>query len=230
MSEENNEALKNGDSATNSNESPSQANSQKLYADKYKSVEDLEKGYLDFGRKHREVTEELDRLKKVPEAYEKPKDIQLSEHDENTLNQLAKEGGLTQDQYSRLAHKISAVAEKRKAEKESAALKQRERLGIEADAKLSDVKAYLHDHYPQHIADQLSEEITMNPESFDYFSEKRNQSISVSHNGSVAAPKDNLVKKSELNEAFNAYDQDQGNDEKRDKYFSLSKKYAEQQK
>lgn len=82
--------------------------SDKLYAGKYKTVEELEAGYNNAAKVYQE-NEDLKRkfedTTKVPDDYQVPSDATLHDNDMAELKRTAKESGLTQSQFERLALK-----------------------------------------------------------------------------------------------------------------------------
>ena len=80
----------------------------KLYAGKFKTIEELEAGYNNAAK----VYQENDDLKTkytqataVPDDYQVPANVALQDNDVQQLKQSAKESGLTQAQFEKLAAK-----------------------------------------------------------------------------------------------------------------------------
>jgi hypothetical protein len=80
----------------------------KLYAGKFKTIEELEAGYNNAAK----VYQENDDLKTkytqataVPDDYQVPANVALHDNDVQQLKQSAKESGLTQAQFEKLAAK-----------------------------------------------------------------------------------------------------------------------------
>lgn len=78
----------------------------KLYAGKFKTVEELEAGYNNAAKVYQEnddLKNKYDAVTKVPDAYTVPQGIELHENDIEELKQSSKNSGLTQAQFDRLA-------------------------------------------------------------------------------------------------------------------------------
>ena len=78
----------------------------KLYAGKFKSVEELEAGYNNAAKVYQEnedLKTKFDASTKVPDAYAVPQGIELHENDLEDLKSSAKNSGLTQSQFDKLA-------------------------------------------------------------------------------------------------------------------------------
>lgn len=78
----------------------------KLYAGKFKTVEELEAGYNNAAKVYQEnddLKNKYDAVTKVPDAYAVPQGIELHENDIEELKQSSKNSGLTQAQFDRLA-------------------------------------------------------------------------------------------------------------------------------
>jgi hypothetical protein len=82
----------------------------KLYAGKFKTVEDLENGYrqsLPLYQKTKELESEINRYKTVPEKYNLPGDAELRETQFKELEALARSAGLNEEQFTKAAKSIS---------------------------------------------------------------------------------------------------------------------------
>lgn len=78
----------------------------KLYAGKFKTVEELEAGYNNAAKVYQEnddLKNKYDAVTKVPDVYAVPQGIELHENDIEELKQSSKNSGLTQAQFDRLA-------------------------------------------------------------------------------------------------------------------------------
>lgn len=84
---------------------------EKLYAGKFKTVEELENGYNNSAKVYQEnetLKKRVDELAKVPDEYMTPSDVILAENQLSTIKTLAKSSGLTQVQYEKLAKETFA--------------------------------------------------------------------------------------------------------------------------
>lgn len=85
----------------------------KLYAGKFKTIEELEAGYNNAAKVYQEnddIKNKLAEATKVPDDYQVPSNVGLHENDVSTLKQSAKESGLTQAQFEKLASKQDSIA------------------------------------------------------------------------------------------------------------------------
>lgn len=77
-----------------------------LYAGKFKTVEELEAGYNNAAKVYQEnddLKSKYESVTKVPEDYAIPQGIELHENDISNIKKTAKESGLTQEQFDKLA-------------------------------------------------------------------------------------------------------------------------------
>jgi len=85
----------------------------KLYAGKFKSVEDLEHGYKQNSglyQRNKELEAEIQKLKSVPDDYSVPKDVALRDAQVNELKMIAKRAGLNEDQFAGAAQALNENA------------------------------------------------------------------------------------------------------------------------
>ena len=78
----------------------------KLYAGKFKTVEELEAGYNNSAKVYQEnedLKKRFEETTKVPEDYQVPESVNLHDNDIAKLKQAAKNSGLTQAQFEKLA-------------------------------------------------------------------------------------------------------------------------------
>lgn len=83
----------------------------KLYAGKYKSVEELEKAYNHSATAIREAKEAASKLTeqyKVPDNYEAPQDLSMRDSELEEVRGIAKKAGLTQHQFHETAREMQA--------------------------------------------------------------------------------------------------------------------------
>lgn len=78
----------------------------KLYAGKFKTIEELEAGYNNSAKVYQEnedLKKKFDETTKVPDEYQIPSEVILHENDVAQLKAAAKNSGLTQAQFEKLA-------------------------------------------------------------------------------------------------------------------------------
>lgn len=109
-----------------SEETSMQETQDRLYAGKFKTVEELEKGYresLPVHIKNKELEERLSKIGSVPNEYMVPVGIELSQDKVREIQHISKEAGMNQDQFSNAVkaasieyHEKMTRLEERKAE------------------------------------------------------------------------------------------------------------------
>ncbi len=85
----------------------------KLYAGKFKTIEELEAGYNNAAKVYQEnedLKSKYSQVTTVPDDYQVPANVALHENDLASLKQSAKESGLTQAQFEKLAAKQESIA------------------------------------------------------------------------------------------------------------------------
>jgi hypothetical protein len=131
-----------------------EANTQtevKLYAGKFKTVEELEAGYknsLPTFQENEQLKVKLEEASKVPDSYLNPSDIQ---HDVNRIADIqarAKSAGMTQAQYEKFLRDDKARVDSRTASFENA----KKEVGEET---LNILKDYVNKHYPKELEDNM---------------------------------------------------------------------------
>lgn len=83
----------------------------KLYAGKYKSVDELEKAYNHSATAIREAKETASKLAdqyKVPDTYETPADVSMRDSEIESIRTIAKKAGLTQNQFHETAREMQS--------------------------------------------------------------------------------------------------------------------------
>lgn len=78
----------------------------KLYAGKFKTVEDLENGYKNSAavfEENENLKRKLSEVASVPDDYQTPSDLSLPDELVGTIKEISKRAGLNQSQYEKLA-------------------------------------------------------------------------------------------------------------------------------
>lgn len=126
----------------------------KLYAGKFKTVEELEAGYNNAAKVYQDnedLKKRIDESTKIPDDYAIPSDVQLHESDINELKAAAKESGLTQAQFERLAMKQNQSVKSKLESFENA----KKELGSD---NLNLLQDFLNKTYPDKVADKMLKE------------------------------------------------------------------------
>lgn len=152
----------------------------KLYAGKFKSVEELEAGYNNSAKVYQEnedLKRQIEQNSKVPDDYAISTDIQLHESDLNDLKQAAKESGLTQQQFDRLAAKQNQTVKAKFDNFENA----KKELGTD---NLNLLQDFLNKTYPAKVADKMLSEAIRDKEIREQIMQQRTTLLNSSVPGS----------------------------------------------
>lgn len=120
----------------------------KLFAGKFKSVEDLEKAYGNSVSAYNEkakLEKELERYK-APEDYHIPEDVPLSERDFEEIKYIAKNAKLTQEQFELTSRNMADRVQQQNAQLEE----RRKSIG---EDKLTLINDYVTKHIPEYARD-----------------------------------------------------------------------------
>jgi len=132
----------------------------KLYAGKFKTVEELEAGYknsLPTFQENESLKKKLDDVTKVPDEYLTPSDIALHENDLAEIKRIAKNSGLTQAQYDKLARETNARTQANIQSFENA----KKELGAD---KLNLIQDFVKKQYGDKVSDALMKSVITNKE------------------------------------------------------------------
>jgi hypothetical protein len=124
---------------------------EKLYAGKFKTVEELESGYKNSAVVYDEnatLKKQVDDLSKVPETYMNPNDVELDATRLVDIQARAKEAGMTQAQYDKFVRSDKARLERNKQNFENA----KKEVGEETMNLLKD---YVGKHYPKELQENM---------------------------------------------------------------------------
>jgi hypothetical protein len=133
---------------------------EKLYAGKFKTVEELEAGYknsLPTFQENETLKKKLEDVTKVPDEYMTPSDVALHEADIAQIKLLAKNSGLTQAQYDKLARETNARTQANVQSFEAA----KKELGAD---KLNMIQDFVKKQYGDKVSDALMKSVITNKE------------------------------------------------------------------
>lgn len=153
--------------------------SEKLYAGKFKTVEELEVGYknsLPVFQENETLKKQLNDLTSVPTDYISPTDVQLEENYSTDLKTRAKEVGLTQEQYEKLVRS----EKKRLADTLQRYESNKKEVGEET---INVLKDYVSNNYPQELHDDLLRNFIGNKEARQAALKHRDQLLNSSAPG-----------------------------------------------
>lgn len=150
---------------------------EKLYANKFPTVEGLEKAYNNAAKvfqDNQNLTQQLEAATKVPDDYAPPTDLSMPEADSKQLKEIAKKSGLTQKQFEAAA---KALADQNTAVKQLEINRQldiRKQLG---DDKIALVNEFVAKTYPPQVADAVMKQALTSPEAFTALMAQREASL-----------------------------------------------------
>lgn len=136
-------------------------NDEKLYAGKFKTIEELEAGYknsLPVFQENETLKKKVDDLSKPPETYLNPADVELEASRIEDIKARAKEAGLTQAQYEKFLRNDKARVDQHKSNYEAS----RKEVGEETINILND---YVTKHYPKELHDNMLKTFIGNKEA-----------------------------------------------------------------
>ena len=129
----------------------------KLYAGKYKSVEELEKGYCHSLQSLNEIKSELKSFT-APEEYVIP-DVKTHHEIISRAKELAKSTGLSQSQFDAVVRKMD--------EKNRDSIEKFEESKKRAGEKLDILEDYVSRHYPKKLKSTIINSLLMDSEAMD---------------------------------------------------------------
>ena len=159
----------------------------KLYAGKFKTIEELESGYNNSAKVYQENEElkrRFDETTKVPDDYAIPGGIELHDNDLADIKRTAKDSGLTQNQFDKLVHAQNQTV-KTKFESFESSKKE-----IGAD-NLNMLQDFIGKSYPEKAGQALLKEAIKNKEVRDAILEQRSKHLNSTIPGSSTASASN---------------------------------------
>lgn len=195
---------------------------QKLYAGKYKSVEELEKAYKHSAKVFNDNKALQERLKnyEVPKSYNLP-DVSLPETMLQEIEALAKAAGLNQDQFNKT---LFAMTEQQK-QHHSQIEEKKKTLG----SKLSIVQDYVAKTYPTSLHTTILNTLIGDENAMTEALKHRDQLLNSQVPGlsnQQANLSDPYDGQQELLKAAKEYERDQS-DKNRKRYINIAKEFAE---
>lgn len=201
-------------------------NNEKLYAGKFKTIEELEKGYSNSAV----VFDENEKLKKqvqesttVPDVYQNPSDVELDQNRVKDLQARAKESGMTQAQYDKFVRSDKARVEANKARFDDA----RKEVGEETMNLLKD---YVSKQYPPELADNMLNTFIGNKEARTAALKHRDQLLNnnIPGLGRVSTGGGYTVNSDDVRKAYEAKEKNPHDMKARARYIALCEQQAAQ--
>lgn len=206
-----------------SNETPTITEATKLYAGKYKSVEELEKAYKNSAGVFNENKNLKEKLKsfETPENYSLPESTSLPEQEIQGLQSLAKTAGLNQEQFTKT---LSAMKEQQQRYQNQI----EERKKILGD-KLAIVEDYVTKTYPASLQSTILNTLIGDENAMSDALKHRDQLLNSQVPG-LSSQRANLSDpyegKNELLKVAKEYERDPS-DKNRKRYINLASEVAE---
>lgn len=194
----------------------------KLWAGKYKTVEELEEGYkssLTVHNENKELKKQLESFTNIPDDYSVPDDLALREIELKDIKALAKNAGLTQEQFLRTAKEMQNRIAAQNSQFENA----KKEIGEETLNVLDD---YVSKNYPsslkEHILNKLIRDKKAMTEAMEHRDKTLNSSAPGMDRGSISSP-EKYDGAHELQKAAAEHHKDPRNKEKKARYLNLAK-------
>jgi hypothetical protein len=200
----------------------------KLYAGKFKSVEDLENGYknsLPVLQENEQLKAKLEEAIRVPDTYQNPAEIAVG-IDANRIADIqarAKDAGMTQKQYEKFLNNEKARLDRGQQGFENA----RKEVGEETLNMLQD---YVKNHYPASLVDGVLKTLITNKEARSEAMAHRARLLGdqVPGVGQPAFTKYNVVTDEDVRKAYLAKDKSPHDMKARQRYINLIEQQAAQ--
>lgn len=198
----------------------------KLYAGKYKTVEELEAGYknsLPALQENEQLKTKLKEVSEVPETYLNPSDVQVDPTRLADIQARAKESGMTQAQYEKFVRNDKARLDANQQAFETA----RKEVGEDTINILND---YVTKHYPKELHDNMLKTFIGNKEARTAALNHRQQLLNNQMPGmqKTAATGGYTVTHEDVRKAYEAKEKNRGDMKARQHYLNLVQAQAEQ--
>lgn len=199
---------------------------EKLYAGKFKTVEELEGGYKNAAivyDENEKLKAKLEEAMRVPDAYQNPADVQLEQNRVADIQARAKDAGMTQAQYEKFLRNEKARIERGQQGFEAA----RKEVG---DETLNVLQDYVKNHYPPSLADGVLKTLITNKEARAEALAHRARLLGdqVPGVGQPAFVKYNVVTDEDVKKAYAAKDKNPHDMKARQRYINLIEQQAAQ--
>ncbi len=214
------------DLINNDNDNGGGGTGEKLYAGKFKTVEELEAGYknsLPTFQENETLKQKVQELSTIPETYMNPTDVELDASRLTDIQARAKEASMTQKQYEAFVRSDKARIDKYKQTFEQA----KKDVGEETMNILTD---YVGKHYPKELQDNIMNTFIGNKEARQAALNHRQQLLSNQVPGmqKTAATGGYRVTDEDVKKAYQAKESNRGDMKARLHYMNLISTQAEQ--
>lgn len=199
----------------------------KLYAGKYKSVEDLEEAYKaseKFIGENTTLKRELEKYTKPPEDYEVPSDIVMRDTEIQELKAIARNAGLNQDQFLKTAKEMQDRISYQLTAFEQA----KQELG---EANLNILTDYVTKNYPERLREVVLTKLIKDKDAMSDAMKHRDSVLNNQAPGMDKATADKPQKydgEKDLKEAATAYHKNPKDHKARQRYIELARATGEE--
>lgn len=209
--------------AAGTNQNTNQGNDQnssneKLYAGKFKTVEELESGYKNSATVFEENTRlkaKVEEVTKTPDNYMNPSDVELEATRLTDIQARAKEAGMTQAQYEKFVRGDKARVDQHKQNFENA----KKDVGEET---MNILKDYVSKHYPKELEDSMMRTFIGNKEARQAALNHRQQLLNNQMPGMGKTPAIGYrVTDDDIKKAYAAKETNRGDMKARNHYMNL---------
>lgn len=197
----------------------------KLYAGKFKTVEELEAGYNNSAKVYQEnenLKKKVDEVTKVPDDYATPADIALHEADLAEAKRIAKSSGMNQAQYEKFVREQNAKSLSKHQSFEAA----KKEIGADGLNVLQD---YVEKYYPEKLRETALKTLITNKEARENALSHRQQllnnqapGVSKIAVGSIEVTHDDMIK------ARDYMMKNKGDMKARQRYLAIQRELAHQ--
>jgi hypothetical protein len=198
---------------------------EKLYAGKFKTVEELEAGYknsLPTFQENETLKKRVDELGTVPDAYLNPSDVDLDAQRLTDIQARAKEAGMTQAQYEKFVRSDKQRLDVHQQNFDKA----KKELGDESLNILTD---YVNKNYPKELHENLLRSFIVNKEARAAALNHRSQLLNNQVPGlNKPAQGGYSVTQKDVNEAYAAKEKNPHDMKARQAYLNILAAQAEQ--
>lgn len=203
-----------------------QTQEERKYAGKFSTIEQLEEGYKNSAKVYQEnesLKNQLEEISKAPDEYIQPQGVQLGETDLNTVTNLAKNAGLTQKHFEKLALGWA----NRNQSKQQAFEQKIKEIG---DETINVLKDYVSKNYPDKVADTVLKKLITDKEARQSALTHRTQTLNSAAPGfsKVNMGLSYTVTHEDVLKARSAAQSQPSNLKMRDRYIALTAEYVKQ--
>lgn len=199
---------------------------EKLYAGKFKTVEDLENGYKNAASvfdKNKNLEDKIKELTVIPDDYKILEEIKLNESEILEIKTASKNSGLTQSQFEKLTKEFYAKKQNTIQNYENA----KKEIGSE---NLSVLQDYVNKNYPEHVRDSVLEKIIVDKAARQSALDHRNKILNTTVAGANVVSAYAAVTRNDILKARDEHLKRPSDAKARERYINLHAAFSKQEK